>query len=28
MNALSAGQKMTVEKFAVDMHEPFISVIK
>ncbi|MBY0384313.1 ISL3 family transposase [bacterium] len=28
MSVLSVGQKMTVEKFAVDMHEAFISVIK
>jgi transposase len=28
MSIISKGQKMTVEHFAVDMHEPFISVIK
>lgn len=28
LSILSPGQKMTVEKFAVDMHEGFISVIK
>lgn len=28
LSILSKGQKMTVEHFAVDMHEPFISVIK
>lgn len=28
MTVLSPGQKMAVEKFAVDMHEPFISAIK
>lgn len=28
MSPLSKGQKMTVEHFAVDMHEAFISVIK
>lgn len=28
MMVLSAGQKMAVEKFAVDMHDPFISTIK
>ncbi len=27
LSALSKGRKMTVEKFAVDIHEPFISVI-
>lgn len=28
LSALSKGQKLTVENFAVDMHEAFISVIK
>ncbi len=28
MTVLSPGQKMAVEQFAVDMHDPFISVIK
>jgi len=28
MSVLSAGQKLTTEHFAVDMHEPFISLIK
>ena len=28
LSVLSKGRKMTVEKFAVDMHEPFISVVK
>lgn len=28
LRVLSAGQKMAVEYFAVDMHDPFISVIK
>lgn len=28
LNVLSKGQKLTVESFAVDIHEPFISVIK
>lgn len=28
LSALSTGQKLTVENFAVDMHEAFISVIK
>jgi transposase len=28
LNILSKGQKLSVEHFAVDMHEPFISVIK
>lgn len=28
LNVLSTGQKLTVENFAVDMHEAFISVIK
>jgi transposase len=28
MSILSKGQKLSVEHFAVDMHEPFISVIK
>lgn len=28
MTVLSPGQKLAVEKFAVDMHEPFISAIK
>lgn len=28
MSILSPGQKMAVERFAVDMHEPFISVIE
>lgn len=28
MTVLSSGQKLAVEKFAVDMHEPFISTIK
>lgn len=28
LSILSKGRKLTVEKFAVDMHEPFISVIE
>lgn len=28
LSILSKGRKLTVEKFAVDMHQPFISVIK
>jgi transposase len=28
MQVLTPGQKLAVERFAVDMHEPFISVIK
>ena len=28
LSILSEGRKMTIENFAVDMHEPFISVIK
>jgi transposase len=28
LSVLSPGQKLTVENFAVDIHEPFISVIK
>lgn len=28
LKVLSPGQKLAVEKFAVDMHDPFISVIK
>lgn len=28
LSILSKGQKLTIEHFAVDMHEPFISVIK
>lgn len=28
LSVLSPGQKLAVEKFAVDMHEPFISAIK
>jgi transposase len=28
LSTLSKGRKLTVEKFAVDMHEPFFSVIK
>lgn len=28
LRVLSLGEKLSVEKFAVDMHEPFISVIK
>lgn len=28
MSVLSTGRKLTVEKFAVDMHEPFIATIK
>lgn len=28
MRVLSSGQKLAVEKFAVDMHEPFIAAIK
>ncbi len=28
LSILSEGRKMSIEKFAVDMHEPFISVIK
>jgi transposase len=28
LTVLSKGQKLTVERFAVDMHEPFISIIK
>ena len=28
LSILSPGRKMTIEKFAVDMHEAYISVIK